>query len=103
MSNAQPVTWPLNAWYVACTPDEIDGKPLGRQICGQRMVFVRRGDGKVAAMEDFCPHRGTPLSLGFVQDGMLVCDYHGLQMAAPGVRSECPGKSCATFPRSASL
>ena len=28
-----------NTWYVACTPDEIDGKPLGRQICGERMVL----------------------------------------------------------------
>ena len=25
--------FPKNAWYVACTPDEIDDKPLGRRIC----------------------------------------------------------------------
>lgn len=34
-----------NAWYVACTPDEIADKPLGRRICGERMVFYR-GDRK---------------------------------------------------------
>ncbi|XHO07524.1 Dicamba O-demethylase, oxygenase component (plasmid) [Ralstonia syzygii] len=49
-----------NAWYVACTPDEIADKPLGRRICGERMVFYRGQEGKVAALEDFCPHRGAP-------------------------------------------
>ena len=53
-----------NAWYVACTPDEIAGKPLGRTICGERMVLFRGEGGAVAALEDFCPHRGAPLSLG---------------------------------------
>lgn len=30
-----------HAWYVAGTPDEIDGPLLGRQICGKRIVFFR--------------------------------------------------------------
>lgn len=28
--------YPKNTWYVACTPDEIATKPLGRQICGKK-------------------------------------------------------------------
>jgi len=83
--------FPKNAWYVACTPDEIDGKPLGRQICGERMVFYRSADGAVAALEDFCPHRGAPLSLGSVRDGLLVCGYHGLTMGANG---KCVSMPC---------
>lgn len=90
--------WPVNTWYVACTPDEIDGKPLGRQICGERMVFFRNGDGKVAALEDFCPHRGAPLSLGFVQDGALVCGYHGLAMGCNGRTMGMPGQRVKGFP-----
>lgn len=82
--------FPKNAWYVACTPDEIDGKPLGRQICGERMVFYRTTDG-IAALEDFCPHRGAPLSLGSVRDGRLVCGYHGLVMGANG---KCVSMPC---------
>ena len=31
--------FPKNAWYVACTPAEIDEKPLGRMVCGERVVF----------------------------------------------------------------
>lgn len=33
--------YPKNTWYVACTPDEIATKPLGRQICGEKIVFYR--------------------------------------------------------------
>lgn len=80
-----------NAWYVACTPDEFEQKPLGRQICGERIVFYRAGNGKVAALEDFCPHRGAPLSLGSVRDGNLMCGYHGLTMGADG---KCVSMPC---------
>lgn len=80
-----------DTWYVACTPDEIDGKPLGRQICGERIVFFRDASGAVAALEDFCPHRGAPLSLGMVRNGQLICGYHGLTMGAEG---KCVSMPC---------
>lgn len=91
-------TWPRNAWYVACTPDEIDGKPLGRTICNAAIVFFRGDDGRVAAVEDFCPHRGAPLSLGFVRNGRLVCGYHGLEMGHDGRCAAMPGQRVRGFP-----
>jgi vanillate O-demethylase monooxygenase subunit len=90
--------FPKNAWYVACTPDEIAEKPLGRQICGEKIVFYRGQGGKVAAVEDFCPHRGAPLSLGFVRDGNLVCGYHGLEMGCEGKAVAMPGQRVRGFP-----
>ena len=95
---SQTAPWTKNAWYVACTPDEIDGKPLGRQICGERMVFFRGEAGVVAAVEDFCPHRGAPLSLGYVEDGALVCGYHGLKMGCEGRALGMPGQMVRNFP-----
>ncbi|WP_022684622.1 aromatic ring-hydroxylating oxygenase subunit alpha [Sphingobium bisphenolivorans] len=91
-------TWPTNAWYVACTPGEIVGKPLGRQICGERMVFYRKGNGDAVALENFCPHRGAPLSLGFVRDDLLVCGYHGLAMGCKGQSESMPGQKVKGFP-----
>ena len=87
-----------NAWYVACTPAEIDDKPLGRTICTQPIVFYRGGDGAVAALEDFCPHRGAPLSLGRVIEGRLVCGYHGLEMGSDGKTIAMPGQRVRAFP-----
>lgn len=90
--------WPKNAWYVACTPDEITDKPLGRQICGEHMVLFRGELGKARALEDFCPHRGAPLSLGFVREGQLVCGYHGLSMGCDGQTKSMPGQRVSSFP-----
>jgi vanillate O-demethylase monooxygenase subunit len=82
-----------NAWYVACTADEIAGAPLGRTICGHRMVLFRSEGGAIAALEDFCPHRGAPLSLGSVRaDGRIVCGYHGLVMGGDGRCVSMPGQ-----------
>ncbi|MEO7242167.1 MAG: aromatic ring-hydroxylating dioxygenase subunit alpha [Variovorax sp.] len=90
--------YPKNAWYVACMPLEIDDKPLGRTICGQAVVFYRGDAGKAVALEDFCPHRGAPLSLGSVVEGNLVCGYHGLAMGCDGKTVSMPGQRVRGFP-----
>ncbi len=90
--------FPRNTWYVACSADELGDKPLGRTICNQAMVFYRVGDDRVAALEDFCPHRGAPLSLGRVCDGKLVCGYHGLEMGCDGKTVAMPGQRVRGFP-----
>jgi vanillate O-demethylase monooxygenase subunit len=90
--------FPKQAWYVACVPQEIDDKPLGRKICGESIVFYRGPEGKVAALEDFCPHRGAPLSLGSVVEGNLVCGYHGLTMGCDGKTVAMPGQRVRGFP-----
>jgi vanillate O-demethylase monooxygenase subunit len=91
--------FPKNAWYVACTPAEIAGKPLGRTICNEKIAFFRGADGQVAAVEDFCPHRGAQLSLGTVCEGKLVCGYHGLAMGCDGKTVAMPGQRVQGFPK----
>jgi vanillate O-demethylase monooxygenase subunit len=91
--------FPKNAWYVAATPDEIDEKPLGRTVCNEKIVFYRPRAGEVAALEDFCPHRGAALSLGTVCEGNLVCGYHGLEMGCDGKTVAMPGQRVQGFPK----
>jgi vanillate O-demethylase monooxygenase subunit len=90
--------FPKNAWYVACTPTEIDDKPLGRRICNEAIVFYRGAEGVPVALEDFCPHRGAPLSLGRLVEGRLVCGYHGLEMGCDGKTVAMPGQRVRGFP-----
>ncbi|MBR0565053.1 aromatic ring-hydroxylating dioxygenase subunit alpha [Azoarcus sp. L1K30] len=92
------MTFPVDTWYVACTPDEIADKPLGRRICGEPIAFYRGPEGRVAAVEDWCPHRGAPLSLGYVDKGKLVCGYHGLEMGCDGKTVHMPGQRVRGFP-----
>lgn len=90
--------FPLNTWYVAARSSEVADKPLGRRVCDRPMVFFRNAEGQVAALEDFCPHRGAPLSLGFVKEGNLVCGYHGLAMGSDGRCAHMPMQRVGGFP-----
>lgn len=88
----------MNAWYVAARSSEIKNGPLGRRICNQPMVLYRDSNSRVYALEDFCPHRGLPLSLGTVQGDSLVCGYHGLVMGCDGLTQSMPKQCVDRFP-----
>ncbi len=75
-----------NAWYVAAWSEEIlSGKLLARTILGEPVVMYRRADGGLVALENRCPHRFAPLSLGTILPGDRVqCAYHGLEFDGSG-------------------
>src|SRR5712664_1509289 len=79
-------TYLRNAWYVAAWSDALaDGQLLDRIILKQPIVFYRKSDGKVAALQDRCPHRFAPLHMGKIIHGDRVqCPYHGLEFDASG-------------------
>jgi vanillate O-demethylase monooxygenase subunit len=79
-------TYLRNAWYVAAWSDDIaEGQVLARTIMKEPIVLYRQDDGKIAALEDRCPHRFAPLSMGKVIKGdRLQCPYHGLEFDHSG-------------------
>jgi vanillate O-demethylase monooxygenase subunit len=77
-------------WYVAAWNHEVSDKPLGRLILGEPIVMYRKADGSPVALEDRCPHRRVPLSLGQVINDELQCGYHGLRFSSEGVCTAVP-------------
>jgi phenylpropionate dioxygenase-like ring-hydroxylating dioxygenase large terminal subunit len=73
-------------WYVAFWSADLTGQTLHpRRILGEPLVFYRTASGDVVALEDTCPHRFAPLSLGKVVEGERVeCAYHGLRFDRAG-------------------
>ena len=73
-----------NYWYVAATADELGRKLLPRWVLGEPVVLYRTQSGKPAAMEDVCPHRSLPLSMGELVGDRIRCGYHGLEFQPDG-------------------
>ncbi|MCK9510091.1 MAG: aromatic ring-hydroxylating dioxygenase subunit alpha [Pigmentiphaga sp.] len=90
------MTLPLlrNCWYVAAWDHEILGDTLlERTILGQSLVLYRKQDGQPVAMNNKCPHRHAPLSMGRKEGDALRCMYHGLRFAPDGRCTEIPGQA----------
>jgi phenylpropionate dioxygenase-like ring-hydroxylating dioxygenase large terminal subunit len=81
-----------NAWYVAGWSSELKAKPIGRTLLGEPVVLYRGENGRVAALEDRCCHRGMPLSLGTVLGSNIRCEYHGLLFDGAGKCMDIPGQ-----------
>ncbi len=71
-------------WYPVAFSHEVTNKPFAARLLDQRLVLYRMPDGKVTAARDLCLHRGTPLSLGWVDGGEIVCRYHGFRYDGTG-------------------
>src|SRR5262245_7632755 len=76
-------------WHPVARADEVRDRPHAVTLLDERIVLYRAHD-RIAAFKDLCVHRGTPLSLGWVEDGTLVCAYHGWSYAADGACVRIP-------------
>jgi phenylpropionate dioxygenase-like ring-hydroxylating dioxygenase large terminal subunit len=79
-----------NIWYVAAWAHEVTDELFSRKIAGEAIVFFRTSNGSVAAVEDRCPHRFAPLSMGRIRGDNVECGYHGLQFDASGACAHNP-------------
>ena len=46
---------------------------------GDRVICVANVNGTVSAMDNVCLHRGGPLGEGMIENGKVVCPWHGWQ------------------------
>jgi phenylpropionate dioxygenase-like ring-hydroxylating dioxygenase large terminal subunit len=76
-------------WYPVAKSSEVGDQPFKFTLLDQPIVLWR-SNGQIAAFYDLCVHRGTPLSLGWIADGQLVCAYHGWRYRADGACSLIP-------------
>ena len=47
--------------------------------CAGRTLCVAKVNGTITAMDNICLHRGGPLGQGVIEDGKVVCPWHGWQ------------------------
>lgn len=82
-----------NCWYVAGWSRDVADLPVAQTILEQDIVLFRLAGGSVAALEDRCPHRHLPLSMGTATGTGLQCGYHGMVFGADGRCLRAPSQS----------
>jgi nitrite reductase/ring-hydroxylating ferredoxin subunit len=66
------------AWWPVALGSRIAGKPVAARLGDKALAHWRDTAGTVHAVEDRCPHRRVPLSMGWVtEEGWIQCPYHG--------------------------
>ncbi|MDB5726877.1 MAG: Vanillate O-demethylase oxygenase subunit, partial [Noviherbaspirillum sp.] len=78
-------------WYPICPSSFVAERPVSLRRLGRKLVVWREASGALHALEDRCPHRGAPLSLGIAIGDHIACSYHGVQVRADGMVTSVPG------------
>ncbi|PIT72550.1 3-phenylpropionate dioxygenase [Limnohabitans sp. JirII-29] len=78
-------------WYPVCPSTFVKESPVSLRRLGYKIVLWRDQAGKVHALEDHCPHRGAPLSLGVILGDRIACPYHGVEVRCDGTVTRVPG------------
>lgn len=91
-----------NGWYLGAWSDELGSGLVRRWIAGHPVCFYRLTDGTPVALDDRCPHRRYPLSLGRLDGDVIECSYHGYRIDGSGACvgvAEQPGERPPTRTR----
>lgn len=84
----------MREYWLPCLPSsefpDPDGPAKRMMLLGESFVMFRDTSGRMAAVDEACPHRGASLYFGRVEDCGIRCQYHGWKFDADGVLLEVP-------------
>lgn len=70
-------------WHPVAVAAEVSDQPAAVRLLDEALV-VYRAAGRILVARDLCVHRGTPLSLGWVEGEEIICRYHGFRYGPDG-------------------
>ena len=92
------------AWFLVMPSASLKkGKAISQTVCGQHLVFFRGADGRVRALDGFCPHMGTDLGIGRVVENNIQCFFHHWQFDGAGQLAKIPNLAANASPPQACL
>src|SRR5882757_1103686 len=80
-------------WIPALPSSEFpvpDGQPKRMRLLGENLVMFRDSQGRLGALEEYCPHRGASLYFGRNEEGGVRCAYHGWKFDITGKCLDTP-------------
>lgn len=85
--------WMRQFWHPVARSDDLPvGKSKPITVMNETYTLYRGESGAAYIVDHHCPHRGTQLSVGWVQGEEIRCFYHGWKFASDGRCTERPGE-----------
>ncbi len=81
----ESAVWPAlrEYWHPVTFAKNVADRPVAVKLLGEKIAVCKLG-GQWAAFADLCIHRGTPISLGWIEGEKVVCAYHGWAYSTSG-------------------
>ena len=71
-------------WYPVARIQDVSTQPQQVMLLDVKLALYKTESGAIQLVRDICPHRGVPLTKGWVAGENIVCPYHGLHYNAEG-------------------
>ncbi len=81
---SSPVSAPAASggrWIRVADRSDLDAGQARTVVAGGREIAVWQHGGRLHALDNRCSHTGGPLALGRVEQGQVVCPWHGARFA----------------------
>jgi vanillate O-demethylase monooxygenase subunit len=89
-------------WHPVLYASQLQDAPGAATLLGENLVLARLGD-TLTCFADICAHRGSALSLGWVEGESLRCPYHGWTYGPDGMCTAIPARFGSRIPSRARL
>lgn len=76
----------------ACAESELPPGSMKKVSAGGRDILVCNTGSGYCAVDDTCTHAGASLSEGRLEDGKVVCGWHGAEFECSGKLAKFPAK-----------
>lgn len=77
-------------WHCLFPASQLADKPVPFRLLGENIAIWKDAKGVPRAVQDRCPHRTARLSIGYLNEGRLVCPYHGWEFDGDGICTRIP-------------
>src|SRR5918999_5732680 len=84
--------WFRKYWLVVGTTQDLHDIPQAVKVLGEDLVLFRDEFGKLGLLGLHCPHRGSSLEYGDIENGGIRCPYHGWLFDVAGQCLEQPAE-----------
>ena len=81
------------------TVSELPSTDQAKELpCGDKTICVANVNGAYSAMDNICLHRGGSLGQGIIENGKVICPWHGWAWdAKTGVAAQSASMKVAVY------